>query len=293
MWPDGLATRGAPRRRARRRPFRAALARGRGGAFVAGVIGPRPRFSAPGRRSLPRRLGKLQRRAQAPRLGARVARHLAGARAHRAAGDQLRLGLAPAHADGQVRRADAAAGAVDEEALHHPVLERVEGDRGHAAARAQQRPRGGQRALERLQLVVDRDPDRLEHASRRVPGGELRRRGDRALDRVDQLGRGLDRRRAGGGARSRARCRARSAPRRTRGRSRASRASGHSFTTVRASSSCGGVHAHVERRVVGVGEAALARVHLHRGDAEVQVERGRPRAPPRAARAARRRSRPG
>ena len=104
-------------------PFRAALVRGRGGAFVAGVIGPRPRFSAPGRRSLPRRPGKLQRRAQAPRLGARVAGHLAGARAHRAAVDQLRLGLAPASADGQVRRADAAPGAVDEEALHHPVLE--------------------------------------------------------------------------------------------------------------------------------------------------------------------------
>ena len=32
----------------------------------------------------------------------------------------------------------------------------------------------------------------------------------------------------------------------------------------------GRVHAHVERRVVGVGEAALASVDLHRGDAEVE-----------------------
>src|SRR5437764_10744901 len=33
-----------------------------------------------------------------------------------------------------------------------------------------------------------------------------------------------------------------------------------------------GVHAHVERRVVRVGEAALPGVHLHRGDAEVEVD---------------------
>ena len=32
-----------------------------------------------------------------------------------------------------------------------------------------------------------------------------------------------------------------------------------------------GIHPHVERRVVGVGEAALARVHLHGRDAQVQV----------------------
>ena len=30
------------------------------------------------------------------------------------------------------------------------------------------------------------------------------------------------------------------------------------------------VHPHVERRVLGVGEAALADVELHRGDAEVE-----------------------
>jgi hypothetical protein len=32
------------------------------------------------------------------------------------------------------------------------------------------------------------------------------------------------------------------------------------------------VHAHVERRVVGIREAPFARVHLHRGDAEVEVD---------------------
>ena len=44
------------------------------------------------------------------------------------------------------------------------------------------------------------------------------------------------------------------------------------LTTSRAVSACVGVHAHVERRVVGVGEAALARVDLHRGHAEVEVD---------------------
>ena len=34
----------------------------------------------------------------------------------------------------------------------------------------------------------------------------------------------------------------------------------------------GAVHAHVERRVLGVGEAALADVELHRGDAEVEED---------------------
>ena len=33
-----------------------------------------------------------------------------------------------------------------------------------------------------------------------------------------------------------------------------------------------GIHAHVERRIPGVGEAALARVDLHRGHPEVEVD---------------------
>ena len=51
----------------------------------------------------------------------------------------------------------------------------------------------------------------------------------------------------------------------------ARRRSSHSATISRALSSCDGVHAHVQRRVVGVGEAALARVDLHRGHAQVEV----------------------
>ena len=51
-----------------------------------------------------------------------------------------------------------------------------------------------------------------------------------------------------------------------------------------------GVHAHVQRGVVGVGEAALARVDLHRGHAEVEVDEVGARRPRRAAARAPRRT---
>src|SRR4029079_18458529 len=68
------------------------------------------------------------------RRGARVVGDLAGAGSDAAAGDELGLRLHPALTDRDLRRADAAAGAVGEEALDPAVLERVEGDRGEAAA---------------------------------------------------------------------------------------------------------------------------------------------------------------
>ncbi len=58
----------------------------------------------------------------------------------------------------------------------------------------------------------------------------------------------------------------------------ASRSCGHSLTTVAAERLCVGVHPHVERRVVGVGEAALPGVDLHRGHAEVEDDSVRPHA---------------
>ena len=57
-------------------------------------------------------------------------------------------GSPPHTQTGQLRRADAAAGEVGEEALHPAVLERVEGDRRQAAALAKQFPGGGQRPVE-------------------------------------------------------------------------------------------------------------------------------------------------
>ena len=50
------------------------------------------------------------------------------------------------------------------------------------------------------------------------------------------------------------------------------RSSGHSLTSSRAESGALGIHPHVERSVVGVGEAALPGVELHRGDAQVHVD---------------------
>src|SRR5437867_3185271 len=74
-----------------------------------------------------------------------------------AAHDQLGLGLVAADADRQLWRADAALGAVGEEALDAPVLERVERDRREAPARRERLPRQRQRGVELCELVVDGD----------------------------------------------------------------------------------------------------------------------------------------
>ena len=77
-------------------------------------------------------------------------------------------GSRAADADGEVRRADAAALEPLEEALHDPVLERVERDHGDAAAGSQHLEGGRKRLLELAELVVDRDAERLEDALRRM-----------------------------------------------------------------------------------------------------------------------------
>jgi hypothetical protein len=69
----------------------------------------------------------------------------------------------------------------------------VEGDRAEPAARAQQLPGQRQRGVELRQLVVDRDADRLEAALGRMPAGEARRRRDGGRDRVDELEGGVQR----------------------------------------------------------------------------------------------------
>src|SRR5207249_3298613 len=93
-------------------------------------------------------------------------------------------------------RADAATGAIGDEALGAPVLERVEGDDTEPAVGAQHVPRGRQRAVELVELVVDGDPDRLEDAPGRMAGAELALDGrrDRRADRLDELAGGLERR---------------------------------------------------------------------------------------------------
>ena len=126
-------------------------------------------------------------------MRAGVALDLLGGRGERPPGERLRLGLAPAPADRKLRRADAASGAIGEEALHAAVLERMERDRRQAPALAQQLPGGGQRPVERVQLVVDGDPDRLEGPLRRVAAPEAVGGRDRGANRLDQVGGGLQR----------------------------------------------------------------------------------------------------
>ena len=119
--------------------------------------------------------------------------------------EQLRLGLVAAQADRELGRADATAREVGEEALHPAVLERVEGDRRQPAALDEQPQAAGERAVERVELAVDGDPDRLEGALRGMAAAEAIRGRNRGADRLDQLAGGLERPPAGdlGGDRAR------------------------------------------------------------------------------------------
>ena len=211
---------GDPPRRARRDRASAACVRPAGGAGG----GRHARTSSPVSLRAARRRADFERGLSATSPG--VGRD-------RAAEHELGLRRAAAAAHGQVGRADAAARAVGEEALHAPVLERVERDRGEPAADAQQVPRARERGVELAELVVDRDADGLEGALRRVPAGEAGRRGDRGRDRVDELERGRRAARARGGGRSRARSGRRSAPRRSRAAARASRRGSQVLTISR------------------------------------------------------------
>jgi hypothetical protein len=99
---------------------------------------------------------------------------------------------------------------------------------------------------------------------------KARGRGNRRADRVDELQRRLDRRlRAPAHDRPRDRSRvALLAEVAQRPRQTALVPFGDDLACTQLLL---GVHAHVQRRLIGVGEAALARVHLHRGHAEVEV----------------------
>src|SRR3712207_8900415 len=68
----------------------------------------------------------------------------------------------PARADRQVRRTYAPARERGEEALHAPVLERVERDRAEASARSQQLPCGRQRAIQRGQFRSEEHTSELQ-----------------------------------------------------------------------------------------------------------------------------------
>ena len=181
--PD--ATRGAPRAR----PARSARDAGDPLRGRRRRPGRSPRCEPPGsalRASCPRRPPACGRHAGAPTSIADWPRSHRRRR-HGAPRQQLRLGMVPAYADRQLGRAHAAAGTLGEESLDAPVLERVERDRREPAAGPEHLPHRRQRRVELEQLVVDRDPQRLERPPSRVTARELRRHGHGRLDHVDEL----------------------------------------------------------------------------------------------------------
>jgi hypothetical protein len=120
---------------------------------------------------------------------------LLGGRRDGTSGQQPEARVPAAHAHGQLRRTDAASSLGGEEALDDAVLERVVAQDHKAAARTQQVDRCGESGLERLELLVDRHAQRLEHARRGMRPARLARirRAD-ALDEHGELLGGLDRR---------------------------------------------------------------------------------------------------
>ena len=137
--------------------------------------------------------------------------------------------------------------------------------------RAQHRPCERQRGIELAELVVDGDPQSLEDALGGMPAREARGRRDRLRDDVDELDRRGDRL-AGALAGDRAGDLAGVALFAEVAEDRLEVARlGLVDELVRAALEVG-VHAHVQGRVVGVGEPARPRVDLHRRHAEVQQD---------------------
>src|SRR6478672_5127725 len=215
---------------------------------------PRARTSRP-RPSGFSRFG-LHRDPEARRRGARVCRDLRLAGTDRPPLQRAQLGLVAADADGEVGRARAAAFPLAHEALHYPVFERVERDDGEAAPRPEHLERGRERALERVELAVD---------------GDAGRRGNRALDRVDKLARALERLLTPAPD-DRPRDLPRVALFAVAAEDRGELALVPRVDDVGRARVLRRVHAHVERGVRRIREAALWAVELHRGDAEVEED---------------------
>src|SRR5581483_7395556 len=106
-------------------------------------------------------------------------------------GAHPRLRAADAHRE--VGRAGAALLLRPQEALHDPVLERMERDHSEASARPQHLERRGQRPLDGAELVVDLDAERLEDALRRVALAEACGRRDRGLHDLYEVAGALER----------------------------------------------------------------------------------------------------
>src|SRR5579862_4006679 len=111
--------------------------------------------------------------------------------------DESKPGLATADADRRLGGAGAASALALEEALDDLVLEGVVAEHHEPAARAEQVDGGGEPGRERVELFVDRDPEGLEDARRRMDPATARRTARRgALDDDRELLGGRDRGRA-------------------------------------------------------------------------------------------------
>ena len=99
-----------------------------------------------------------------------------------------RRGLVSADADRHLRRADAAPPLRRDEPLDDPVLERVVAEDDEPATGPEEIHGRGEARLERLELLVDRDAQRLEHAGRGMRATRLARvRRRHALDQAGEL----------------------------------------------------------------------------------------------------------
>jgi hypothetical protein len=158
---------------------------------------------------------------------------------------------------------------LDEGLLDQAVLERVVGHDDHPAADSDRLDRAGQCPSQHRQLVVDLDPERLEGALGGVSPGTPSGCRDRVPDELHEPG--------GPGERL-------TVPLPD---DRLRDPSGEPLLAVPLEDPgqlldrvgvehvgrglpLGVVHPHVERGVLGVGEAAVADVELHRGDTEVE-----------------------
>ena len=155
--------------------------------------------------------------------------------------------------------------------LDDAVLERVVGQHDDAAADGQHVQRGGQRPAQRAELVVHLDPQGLEGALGRVAAGAPGGRRDRVLDdRAQPLRRGdrgagpLADHRVGDPPGEPLLAVVAQDPGEFGGRVAVDDVGGGAVLAA--------VHPHVERGVLGVGEAALGVVELRRGHAQVEQQ---------------------
>ena len=148
----------------------------------------------------------------------------------------------------------------------------MEADDGDAASGPEHPHRRRESCFERAELVVDGDPQRLEDALGGMPVTEAGRRRNRLLDRVGEVGRPLERP-LGAAADDRTRDLLRVALLAEALEDQRELALVGLVHELARRELRRGVHAHVERRVGGIREAALRAVELHRRDTEVEQDR--------------------